>query len=168
MDTKKQLAPNVSIARATLEDADAILLCMSAAFEPFRPQYTPPAYEDTIMNATTVRSRIEMMTVLVARDNTGGIVGTIGARQHGAEGHIRGMAVVPSMQGSGIADRLLGAIEQQLIAAGCTFVTLDTTAPLTRAIRFYERRGYTLAPGVSDFFGMKLYRYQKQLNDRSS
>lgn len=155
--------PNFRIARATMADADAILSCLRAAFEPYRAKYTVDAYDDTVMNAETVRERIETMTVLVARNDAGEIMGTIGAASFGAEGHIRGMAVVPSAQGTGVANQLLHAIEKQLAAAGCSFVTLDTTAPLARAIRFYERQGYARSGAVSDFFGMALYEYGKQL-----
>jgi GNAT superfamily N-acetyltransferase len=148
------------IGRATLDDADGILNCLRAAFEAYRTQYTPDAYEDTIMTAESVRQRIQCMTVLVARCGAGSIIGTIGAAVHGTEGHLRGMAVAPSSQGSGVADQLLQAIEQELRAAGCTRVTLDTTVPLLRAIRFYERN---VSGTVSDFFGMQLYEYQKFL-----
>jgi DNA-binding transcriptional MerR regulator len=43
-------------------------------------------------------------------------------------------------------------------------VTLDTTEPLTRAIRFYERQGYSPSGRVTDFYGMKLYEYRKALH----
>jgi GNAT superfamily N-acetyltransferase len=156
-------APNVCIMRATVGDADGILQCLRAAFEPYRAQYTPAAYEDTVLTAETVRQRIERMTVLVARNEAGLIIGTVGAAVRGAEGHIRGMAVAPSSQGGGVADRLLESIERELTAAGCSLVTLDTTAPLARAIRFYERNGYVRSGAVSVFFGMALYEYQKRL-----
>src|SRR5262249_48797032 len=81
----------------------------------------------------------------------------IGASVQGAEGHLRGMAVVPSSQGCGVSSRLLESIENELRRAGCSVVTLDTTAPLTRAIRFYERNGYVRSGVVSDFFGMVLH-----------
>jgi len=90
-------------------------------------------------------------------------IGTIGATVRGAEGHLRGMAVVPSSQGHGVAQDLLDTAEAELIAAGCSIVTLDTTAPLARAIRFYERNGYTRSGVVSDFFGMRLYEFRKVL-----
>jgi GNAT superfamily N-acetyltransferase len=163
MSTKGTSEPNVSITRATFSDSEGILRCLRAAFEPYRAQYTPAGYEDTVMTSETVRKRIEAMTVLVARNGAGLIIGTIGAAVHGAEGHIRGMAVVPSSQGGGLADRLLEAIETELTAAGCSFVTLDTTAPLARAIRFYERNGYVRSGTISDFFGMPLYGYVKSL-----
>src|SRR5262245_50565095 len=95
------------------------------------------------MTLEAVRERIETMLVLVARDDKGRVVGTVGAAIHGAEGHLRGMAVTPSFQGRGVADQLLRTIERELSAAGCSYVTLGTTAPLARAIRFYERNGYT-------------------------
>lgn len=151
--------------RATLDDADGILTCLRAAFEPYRTQYTSAAYEDTILTENTVRQRIETMTVLLARNEAGLIIGTIGAAVQGTEGHIRGMAVVPSSQGTTAAVDLLEAIETELKAAGCSVATLDTTAPLTRAIRFYERNGYVSSGAVSDFFGMPLYQYQKRLAD---
>lgn len=123
------LGPPLSIERATLDDAEKILGCLRAAFAPYRTQYTPAAYEDTVMTGESVRHRLETTTVLVARDDQGRIIGTVGAAAHGTEGHIRGMAVVPSFQGGGVADQLLEALERELKAAGCSRVTLDTTAP---------------------------------------
>ena len=163
MTTKETTAPNFTIARATFDDAEGILRCLRAAFEPYRTQYTAAAYEDTVMTAETVRQRIATMTVLVARNEAGMIIGTVGAATRGAEGHIRGMAVAPSSQGGGVGDRLLESIERELTVAGCSCVSLDTTAPLARAIRFYERNGYVRSGAVSDFFGMPLYKFQKCL-----
>jgi hypothetical protein len=47
-------------------------------------------------------------------------------------------------------------------------VTLDTTAPLVRAIRFYERNGYARSGAVSNFYGMQLYEYRKVLREMKS
>ena len=152
-----------TVERATFDDAEGILDCLSAAFEPYRAQYTPAAYEDTVLTRETVRQRMQAMTVLVARDGAGLIIGTVAGAAHGAEGHIRGMAVAPSWQGTSVANVLLHGIEQEMRVAGCSFVTLDTTAPLARASRFYERNGYARSGVVSDFFGMALYEYRKQL-----
>ncbi len=73
------------------------------------------------------------------------------------------MAVLPQWQGRGTAKELLEAAESQARAAGCTRVTLDTTAPLQRAVRFYEKNGYRATGVVGDFFGMPLYQYGKEL-----
>jgi hypothetical protein len=100
------LGPTFSIERATLEDTDGILGCLRAAFAPYRRQYTPAAYEDTVLTGESVHHRLEIMTVLIARNDQGRIIGTVGAAARGTEGHIRGMAVVLSFQGGGVADRL--------------------------------------------------------------
>ena len=168
MATKDRTAPNVSIARAAVDDGEGILRCLGAAFEPYRTRYTPAAYEDTVMNTDTVRARIETMIVLVAQNEAGLIIGTIGGAVRGAEGHIRGMAVTPSAQGRGVADQLLERIENELSGEGGSRVTLDTTAPLGRAIRFYERHGYARSGAVSDFFGMALYEYQKVMRSHQT
>ena len=73
------------------------------------------------------------------------------------------MAVLPGRQGSGVAGALLAAAEDHLRRSGCTRVTLDTTEPLQRAIRFYNRHGYTATGGVTEFFGMRLHEYAKAL-----
>jgi ribosomal protein S18 acetylase RimI-like enzyme len=78
------------------------------------------------------------------------------------------MAVQPPWQGHGIADRLLRAVENDLVAAGCTRLTLDTTEPLQRAISFYRRYGFVASGTVTDFFGMPLYEYVKALSDSST
>lgn len=79
------------------------------------------------------------------------------------DGHIRGMAVLPAWQGRGVADELLAAVEDELRRLGCARATLDTTAPLARAIRFYQRHGYRATGRVADFYGMPLYEYAKAL-----
>jgi hypothetical protein len=38
-------------------------------------------------------------------------------------------------------------------------ISLDTTEPLTRAMRLYEKNGFCRSGRVSDFFGMKLFEY---------
>ena len=140
------------IRRATANDADAVLGCLRAAFAPYEKDYTPAAYVDT------VQQRVETMTVFVA--DAGTIIGTIACN---GEGHLRGMAVLPEHQGSGIAGMLLEAAENELRAKGCSEVTLDTTEPLQRAVRFYEKHGYRASGRVSNFFGMPLHEYVKPL-----
>ena len=104
------------------------------------------------------------MFIFVAVDRDGSICGTIGCNLAGdGEGHLRGMAVLPEQQGKGLAEALLERAESQLLECGCARVTLDTTAPLERAIRFYEKHGYRATGRVTDFFGMPLYEYAKNL-----
>jgi ribosomal protein S18 acetylase RimI-like enzyme len=73
------------------------------------------------------------------------------------------MAILPDWQGMGLADSLLKCAESELRGHGCKQVTLDTTAPLLRAVRFYEKNGYRATGTITDFFGMPLYEYAKPL-----
>jgi RimJ/RimL family protein N-acetyltransferase len=154
----------ISVRRATTEDSAGVLDCLRAAFEPYRGQYTPAAFEDTVLTPHTVCERFTSMAVFVAESPGGEVVGTVACNLVAAgEGHLRGMAVRPSWQGRGVAEELLTAAEAELRRAGCRCVTLDTTRPLGRAIRFYEAHGYHASGKVGDFFGMELFEYVKPL-----
>ena len=104
------------------------------------------------------------MTVLVALDPHGDVVGTVAYDAKAEVGHLRGMAVLPEHVGRGYAAELLAHAEADLARAGCTRVTLDTTAPLTRAMAFYTRHGYRPTGVVSDFFGMPLFEYARTIS----
>jgi ribosomal protein S18 acetylase RimI-like enzyme len=153
----------IEIRKATTDDVDGILHCLASAFEPYRTSYTPDAYLDTVLTAETVPLRLSSMQVFVALKD-GQIVGTIAcAGSDGEEGHLRGMAVLPQWQSQGLAVRLLRAAESELVERGCARITLDTTEPLQRAMRFYERHGYCRSGRTIDFFGMPLHEYVKDV-----
>jgi GNAT superfamily N-acetyltransferase len=155
------------IRQATLADADSILACLAEAFAPFRSEYAPNAFADTVLTPETLASRFSAMTILIAEDASGTIAGTIAAGLgEDRDGHLRGMAVRAGRQGTGVAAQLLAAAESLLHARGCLRVTLDTTAPLTRAIAFYRRHGYAPTGRVQDFYGMPLYEYAKDLGGK--
>lgn len=116
------------------------------------------------MTPATIEQRFIAMQIFVAVTPTGQIVGTIACSGAvGGEGHLRGMAVGSAHQGRSLAERLLRVAEETLLGNGCARITLDTTAPLERAIRFYEKNGYFRSGRVTDFFGMPLYEYVKLL-----
>ena len=153
-----------SIRNATAADAAGILQCLRLAFGPYRERYTPAGYADTVVGPENIETRLAAMTVLVATEPDGQVIGTIAfERLPTGEGHIRGMAVLPARHGSGVAQQLLDAALEGLRRLGCKRATLDTTEPLTRAIRFYERNGFRRSGHVSDFFGMKLIEYVKEI-----
>ena len=152
-----------TIRRATVADSDGILKCLSSAFEPFKSSYTPGAYADTVLDETTFANRSREMAVFVAIYESE-IVGTIAcAPVSNEEGHLRGMAVLPTWQGRGVAQRLLNEAESSLRLLNCKRITLDTTAPLKRAVQFYERNGFHPTGRVTDFYGMPLFGYEKSI-----
>src|SRR5579862_7407706 len=155
----------MDIRPAAAPDAEGIVDCLRIAFEPYRTLYTPAAFADTVPDARRIAERIRTMSVFVAIEK-GTVIGTIGVAI--AEGHLRGMAVRPEWQGSGAAGRLIEAAEAELIGQSCARVTLDTTEPLQRAARFYEKRGYRRTGHATDFFGMPLFEYAKTLTSPST
>jgi GNAT superfamily N-acetyltransferase len=155
-----------SIRRATHGDAPGILQCLHSAFEAYRQNYTPQAFDDTVLTIDTLYERMNTMTLFVAETPALEIIGTIGCNViTTAEGHIRGMAVQPRWQGCGVAERLLRSCESELSDRMCIRISLDTTEPLHKAIRFYEKNGYSASGKVEDFFGMQLFEYTKQIKN---
>ncbi len=152
----------IEIRSADDADAVAILRCLAAAFTPYRGQYTPTAFADTVLCHETLQRRLQQMHVLVATVG-GNVVGTVAGVCSVEEGHLRGMAVLPEWRGQSVATKLLAAIEGLLRGEECKRITLDTTMPLAAAMRFYEKNGYHRSGKIADFFGMPLLEYEKQL-----
>jgi len=150
-----------SVRKATRDDAGEILACLRAAFEPYKSRYSKEGYEDTV--PMTLDHRLKTMTIFVAVSQSGDVIGTIACAAHGSEGHLRGTAVRPEWQGKQVAEALLQASEEELCKQDCRRITLDTTEPLQRAMRFYEKHGYCKSGRVIDFFGMPLHEYVKSL-----
>jgi ribosomal protein S18 acetylase RimI-like enzyme len=153
----------ITTRRAQVEEVESIVECLESAFEPFRSQYTRDAFRDTVLSSEAIRERMVHMTVYVAIATEREVVGTVASALEGEDGHLRGMAVRPAWQGRRIADQLLLVAENDLSTAGCVRITLDTTVPLQRAIRFYQRNGFVPSGRITDFFGMPLYEYVKPL-----
>jgi ribosomal protein S18 acetylase RimI-like enzyme len=154
----------VQIRRASHSDAAGILDCLRAAFAEYRGDYTEGAYVDTVLTLESVEIRLSKSDVFVAIDTMKRVVGTVGCSQaNEQEGHVRGMAVRPEWQGAGVATQLLQHVESELRSRKCSRVSLDTTEPLRRAMRFYERNGYQRSGKLTDFFGMALIEYIKEL-----
>jgi N-acetylglutamate synthase-like GNAT family acetyltransferase len=146
-------------------DVPSVLNCLADAFAPYRNSYTAEAFLDTVLSAETIKHRMKNMKIFVAEVQTSGtIIGTVACNLVSPEeGHLRGMAVLNSCLGSGVAQQLLETAEAELRAQKCIRITLDTTEPLSRAINFYRRNGFRPSGRVTDFFGMPLYEYVKDL-----
>jgi ribosomal protein S18 acetylase RimI-like enzyme len=152
---------------ATAADAPSVQRCISAAFAPYREDYTPAAFADTVPSTAQVLQRIRSMHVMVAStaNDATRVIGTLSAlRVDLGHAHLRGMAVEPEFQGNGVAKALLSAMEAALHAQGLDRITLDVSAPLWRAQQLYERHSFRRTGRVNPFFGMLVYEYEKRLN----
>jgi N-acetylglutamate synthase-like GNAT family acetyltransferase len=153
-----------TIRKATVREVDGILECLRSAFAPYERNYSAAAFEDTTLTWESLLRRLDDMTVFVALNHSGRVVGTVACNVIGqTEGHLRGMAVLPECQACGIADKLLAHAEVELAQRNCSRITLDTTEPLRKAMRFYERHGFRRSGKIGDFFGMPLIEYAKVL-----
>ena len=158
-------ASSFRIRPATEDDLPGVLRCLAAAFEPYRSEYTREAFADTVLTPTTASARLASMRILLAEEESGVVVGTIAwGRRTGSTGLIRGMAVLPDRQGTGVAQALLDRALAELVDAGCEAATLGTTTVLRRAIRFYEKNGFRPSGQVMDFFGMRLFEWSRRLH----
>ena len=147
---------------ASQADQAGVLHCMAVAFEPYRNDYTPPAFVHTVLDPVAYAQRLQAMHVLVAISESA-VAGTIAGACNGKEGRLRGMAILPEWKHSGIAAQLLSTMEAWLKSQGCHRITLGTTPPLKAAIRFYEKAGYSHTGKITDFHGMQLLDYGKEL-----
>lgn len=127
---------------------------MHAAFEsPDQPEVIAliaelDAYQDTLYppesrHALDLRSLLQPNVVFaVARDAQGRAVGC-GAVVLGPDhGELKRMYVQPAARGQGVAARLLGLLEAQAQARGCTQLRLETGPRQPEALALYARGGY--------------------------
>jgi len=161
---RRPLKQSFAIRKATYEDCAAVLECLRSAFAPYRERYRPEAFLDTVLTPDAFRHRLSEMSVVVATSTSGEVVGTIAYKVlESREGHLRGMAVRPEWHGTGLSTSLLETAENELRKAGCNIITLDTTEPLNRAIRFYQKNGFRPTGRIGRFFGMPLFENSKTI-----
>ncbi len=150
--------------RAGASDLPSIRECLRGAFEPFRSEYTAAAFEATVLTSETARQRLAEMLIWVALDAGGVVRGTLSwAPTEPHTGHLRGMAVDPLWQGSGVAQALLDRVLEEMETVGVTRVTLRTAPPLRRAARFYERNGFRPTGAVADLHGVPVREFARTL-----
>jgi hypothetical protein len=71
------LTPPYQIRQAVTNDERNIRACLKAAFAPYRTEYTPEGFADTVLDSETIQRRLGEMRLFMAVSE-GKIVGTIG------------------------------------------------------------------------------------------
>ncbi|WP_199758116.1 GNAT family N-acetyltransferase [Micromonospora sp. Llam0] len=96
---------------------------------------------------------------LIARDPHGHATGC-GALLPLDDGtaEIKRMYVIPRARGTGVATRILHALEDQARRRGIGTLVLATGTKQPDAIRFYEREGYQRSDGYGPYVGEPLAR----------
>lgn len=161
------------IRTANPEDAAAIAAILAAAFVEYESLYTAEGYAATTPGEEVIRNRFTEGKTWVAHV-AGKIVGTVSVvPQPGPRSepesqsqpkslYIRSMAILPEARGHRIGEHLLSRIEDYALAHGFRRLTLSTTPFLNRAIRLYEKFGFT-PYGSDDLFGTPLITMAKQI-----
>lgn len=97
------------------------------------------------------------------------ITGTVAAIPKGEALYIRGMAVDPTVRGSGTGRALLDCAEEFAMQGGFKALRLSTTPFLSSAIRLYERYGFRRSDdGPHDLFGTTLFTMVKPLRSSAN
>jgi ribosomal protein S18 acetylase RimI-like enzyme len=108
------MADDITISRATPEDAPEILALIRRAFVSAAELYDEPDLPPLAETLAEHQARYDTHVVLKAADPTGTIVGSVQGRT-AADGtcDVSRLAVEPSRQGEGIARALAGALEAE-------------------------------------------------------
>jgi N-acetylglutamate synthase-like GNAT family acetyltransferase len=160
-----QGAAQTRIRRAGADDAATIAAVLYESFAQYKHLYTEQGFSATTLGVEHIRSRMKEGPVWVGlRD--GVIVGTVSVAAEGDALYIRGMAVLPSAQGSGIGSGLLREVESVARAAGHKRLFLSTIPFLSSAIQLYESFGFRRTDAdPHDLFGTPLFTMEKALKN---
>src|SRR5215469_2644427 len=155
---------NARIRRATAADAAKIASVLRQSFQEFEALYTPEGFAATTPDFEQVGRRMEEGPAWIALSENS-IAGTASAVIKTENRlYVRGLAVIPSVRGQGIAGSLMTVVENFAQHNGCGQMFLTTTPFLTAAIRLYERLGFMRVPiGTADLFGTPLIKMRKDL-----
>ena len=153
----------VRIEFASPDEASRIAEILGAAFAEFEGFYTPEAFAATVLNSDEIRKRFEEEGAIWTARKNGEIAGTVSVVPDGEKLYVRSMAVLPSAQGLGIAQKLLETVEEFAIENEFESLFLYTTPFLLSAIRLYKINGFKRGEEVDWFFGTPLFEMDKKL-----
>lgn len=158
------MSGDVQIRRAVAADAQAIATILREAFSEFVSDYTPQAFAVITPPAEEIAGRFEEGPVWVASKD-GKPVGTVSALPEPEWLYIRSMAVLPNVQGRGIARMLMRAVENYGIENGFDTLFLYTTHFSKDAVNLYEKLGYRKGRNTTaeEWFGTPGFSMSKKL-----
>jgi len=157
------------IRMAVGEDATDITALLFESFVEYKSQYTEKGFIATAPGQNEIEDRIGKKIVWLAVCDEAN-AGTVSLWPRGEGLHIRSMAVRPSARGKGVATTLMTHAHNWAFANGYTFLTLNTTAFLSEAIRLYEYFGFRRY-GSDGLYGtplIKMIKYLKQIMNKKS
>ena len=144
-------APSVRLRPARSSDLAAVAALVSTAYAAYESEMTAEMWR--VYSADLGPSQETLATTLVA-ELDGEVVGAV--RYSGSvpdelgllpdAAMVRALAVLPALEGRGIARRLMEECRRRAVADGKPTLMLHTTSFMKRAAELYVRLGYTRTP----------------------
>jgi len=157
----------INYRKAQILDINEIYNTLLKAFEPYKSNYTNDAYNATVLTLKDIKNRIlgdKYEIYVVTKDKK--IIGTFSILKKNKDIlHLRSMAVHPDFQGKGFGLFILRKIDMFAKKNNYKFISLDTSKPLKRAIKFYKNFGFEFTGNNQDFYGVKIFEMIKEIND---
>lgn len=155
----------IEVRIAVPEDVGAIASVILEAFEPFKAEYTPGAFEYTTPGSDIISERFAEGPIWLALDGNEP-VGTVSGLPEPDRFYIRSMAVKPSAQGRGIGQKLMDALESHTRDAGFERLYLYTTFVLPGAQPLYEKNEFYIVRETlpEEWFGMGGFEMEKRIS----
>lgn len=146
-------------------DIQSIYEVLSDAFQSYRQDYTEEAYNATVISPDEIEKRMnEKRTEMLVIVYHNKIVGTATITMtRNSKLYIRSMAVRPHIQRSGIGSLLLEEIDMRARQKKCTIISLECYEPLTKAIKLYERHGFSRTGKTRSYHGITIFEMEREL-----
>jgi ribosomal protein S18 acetylase RimI-like enzyme len=135
-------APDITISRASLGDAEAILALQKLAYRSEARFYDDWSLPPLTQDLASLREEFRASLVLKATVAVDHLVGSVRVRVDHGTAAIGRLIVHPEFQGQGIGSELLKAVEAA--CAGVAKFELFTGSRSEATIRLYQRHGYTV------------------------
>jgi len=134
-------SPPITISRASLADAEAILALQKLAYQSEARFYDDWSLPPLTQDIASLHEEFGTSPVLKATV-AGRLVGSVRARVEDGTAAIGRLIVQPEFQGQGIGSELLRAVEAACVGAAKFEIFTGYRSEAT--IRLYQRHGYTI------------------------
>jgi len=126
---------------ATLADASKILATIAAAFEQYRGKLVPPsgAFQETV---EAIAAELAKDAGAIVAERNGEMLGCVMTYEVEGDLYFGRLAVLPAARGTGLARRLIEAVEADARRRGLPGVRLGVRIALTDNQRLFQSLGY--------------------------
>ena len=131
----------IGLRPATVDDAAALSRTIIAAFEQYRGKLVPEsgAFRET---PESIADEMSRHTGAIVAEQNSAIVGCVMFRMYEGDLYFGRLSVLPEARSTGLAKRLIAAVEREARAAGLPGVRLGVRVVLTDNQRLFHSLGY--------------------------